>query len=110
MPSSPKGPWSSGEGDGVGLAEDVGRLHLGPLGRQAVGRPASARTHRPLVGDADGDDVVAVGVGRGQHVGRGHARDVVLGRAARRRGRTRRTLEPGRSAPGDGRGPTKVRV
>src|SRR5690606_13250653 len=35
----------------------------------------------PVVGDADGLDVVAVAVDRGEHVEGGDARDVVLGRA-----------------------------
>ena len=40
---------------------------------------ASACTHSPVAGDADRHDVVALGVGGGEHVAGGDPGDVVLG-------------------------------
>ncbi len=73
------------------LLDRAGRRDLGQLAspQRPGDRVVVDQQPRPLPGDADGDDVVAVTVQRREHAGRGDARDaVLLGAAAEKDGDT----------------------
>ena len=91
MPSSPIGPCSSGQHDdrAGGLVEGGEGVEGRALDEQRLGEGVGAGGQRldgglglhPLAaaGDADRHDVVAVGVGGGEHVAGRDPGDVVLG-------------------------------